>query len=158
FALAWLWILNPLYGPLNLALAGLGIDGPGWLSDPWAARFGLILMSGFAVGEGFLVAMAMRQQIPRELYELAAAEGAGPVATLRRATLPLLGPTLLLLTLRATISSFQTSFVPAMIVAEGGPPPYATTFLPVFIYRNGFESRRFGYAAAATVVMLAVTG
>jgi multiple sugar transport system permease protein len=157
FALAWLWILNPLYGPLNLTLAAVGIDGPAWLSDPWAARAGLIMISAFTVGEGFLIAMASRRAVPGELYELAAMEGAGAWATLRRVTLPVMGPTLLLLVLRDTIYSFQASFVPALIITEGGPPEYATTFLPLFIYRNGFQYLRFGYAAAATAIMLAVT-
>jgi multiple sugar transport system permease protein len=157
FALAWLWILNPLYGPLNVTLAAFGIDGPAWLSDPWAARFGLIMISAFTVGEGFLIAMAVRRDIPDELYALASLEGAGRLATLRRVTLPLLGPTLVLLMLRDTIYSFQTSFVPALVITDGGPPPYATTFLPVFVYRTGFQYLRFGYAAAATVVMLVVT-
>jgi multiple sugar transport system permease protein len=157
FAIAWLWILNPLYGPLNLALAAIGVDGPAWLSDPWAARLGLVLMSTFTIGEGFLIALATRREIPTELYELAASEGAGTRATLRRVTLPLMAPTLLLLLIRDTIFSLQSTFVPALVVTEGGPAPYATTFLPLFIYRNGFEYLRFGYAAAATVVMLALT-
>jgi multiple sugar transport system permease protein len=157
FALAWLWILNPLYGPLNLTLGTVGIDGPAWLSDPWAARSGLILMSAFTIGEGFLIAVATRRDIPADLYELATLEGAGTWATLRRVTLPLMGPTLVLLLIRDTIYSFQSSFVPAIVVTEGGPAPYATTFLPLFIYRNGFEYLRFGYAAAATVIMLAIT-
>jgi multiple sugar transport system permease protein len=157
YALAWLWILNPLYGPLNLALAGLGLDGPAWLSDPWAARAGLILISAFTVGEGFLIALAARREVPAEMYELAALEGAGRWQTLRRVTMPLLGPTLDLLVLRDTIYSFQSSFVPALVITDGGPPEYATTFLPLFIYRNGFEHLRFGYAASATVVMLLLT-
>jgi multiple sugar transport system permease protein len=157
FALAWLWILNPLYGPINLTLGAVGLDGPAWLSDPWAARLGLVMISAFTIGEGFLIAMATRQEIPADLYELAALEGAGRWATLRRVTLPLMAPTLVLLLLRDTIYSFQTSFVPALVITDGGPAPYATTFLPVFIYRNGFEYLRFGYAAAATIVMMALT-
>jgi multiple sugar transport system permease protein len=49
------------------------------------------------------------------------------------------------------------SFVPALIVTDGGPPPHATTFLPLFSYREAFEYLRYGYASAATVVMFAVT-
>jgi len=158
FALAFLWILNPLYGPLNLALGAIGLEGPAWFSDPWAARFGLIMMSAFTVGEGFLIAMATRREIPDDLYALAEMEGAGPGASLRRVTLPLMAPTLVLLMLRDTIYSFQTSLVPALIITDGGPPPYATTFLGLFVYRSGFQYLRFGYAAAATVVMLALTG
>jgi multiple sugar transport system permease protein len=44
-----------------------------------------------------------------------------------------------------------------LIVTDGGPPPYATTYLPLFIYRNAFEYLRYGYAAAATLVMFVVT-
>ncbi|MGH2672848.1 MAG: carbohydrate ABC transporter permease, partial [Actinomycetota bacterium] len=76
----------------------------------------------------------------------------------RRVTLPIMAPTLLLLLFRDTIFSFQASFVPALIVTEGGPPPYATTYLPLFIYRNAFEYLRYGYAAAATLTMFVVTG
>ena len=68
-----------------------------------------------------------------------------------------MAPLLLLLFLRDTILSFQLNFVPALIVTEGGPPPYATTYLPLFVYRDGFEYLRYGYAAAATVVMLVLT-
>jgi multiple sugar transport system permease protein len=59
--------------------------------------------------------------------------------------------------LRGWILSFQLNFVPALIVTDGGPPPYATTYLPLFVYRTGFEYLRYGYAAAATLVMLVLT-
>ena len=75
----------------------------------------------------------------------------------RRITPPVMAPTLLLLLFRDTIFSFQASFVPALIVTDGGPPPYATTYLPLFIYRNAFEYLQYGYAAAASLVMLVVT-
>lgn len=157
YALLWLWIFNPLYGPLNLALEALGGPTPRWLTDPRAAQWAIILMSLFVIGEGFLVALATRQSVPAELYELAALESAKPWYVLGRVTLPLMAPTLLLLLFRDTIFSFQATFVPALIVTEGGPPPYATTYLPVFAYQNAFEYLRYGYAAAATLVMFLVT-
>jgi multiple sugar transport system permease protein len=43
------------------------------------------------------------------------------------------------------------------VITDGGPPEYATTFLPLYVYRTGFQYLRFGTAAAATVVMLAMT-
>jgi multiple sugar transport system permease protein len=69
----------------------------------------------------------------------------------------LMAPALGLLLLRDTIASFQVSFVPALVVTEGGPPPYATTYLSLFVDGNAFEYVRYGYAAAATLVMLALT-
>ncbi|HEU5066266.1 MAG TPA: sugar ABC transporter permease, partial [Gaiellaceae bacterium] len=151
YALLWLWIFNPLYGPLNLALESLGGPTPSWLTDPRAAQWAVIIMSLFTIGEGFIVAMATRQGVPNELYELGDIEGARPTYMFWRLTLPLMAPTLLLLMFRDTIFSFQANFVPALIVTEGGPAPYATTYLPLFIYREGFEYLRYGYAAAATL-------
>ena len=72
-------------------------------------------------------------------------------------TLPLLAPILVLLFCRDLILSLQATFIPALIVTDGGPPPYATTYVPLFVYRNAFEYLRYGYAAAATVVLLAAT-
>jgi multiple sugar transport system permease protein len=157
YALLWLWILNPLYGPLNLLLGTVMDTPPHWLTNPVDAQRAVVLMSLFQLGEGFIVALAIRQSLSPELYELSAIEGARPWWVFGRVTLPLMAPTLLLLLFRDTIFSFQASFVPALIVTEGGPPPYATTYLPLFVYRNAFEYLRYGYAAAATLVMFGVT-
>jgi multiple sugar transport system permease protein len=157
YALLWLWLLNPLYGPINVTLRELGFDEPRWLTNPADAQQAIVLMSLFQLGEGFLVALATRQGLPRELYELASLERASALYVFRRVTLPLMAPVLLLLALRDTIFSFQANFVPALIVTEGGPPPYATTYLPLFAYRNAFEYLRYGYAAAATLAMLGIT-
>ena len=165
YGLLWLWLLNPLYGPLPLFLGQLGPEGstiwglpvPQFLTDPNDARAAIILMSLFTIGEGFLLLLAARQAVPAELYELAAIEDATAWGVFRRLTLPLIAPVLLLLFLRDTILSFQLNFVPALVVTDGGPPLYSTTYLPLFVYREGFEYLRYGYAAAATVVMVALT-
>jgi multiple sugar transport system permease protein len=68
-----------------------------------------------------------------------------------------MAPMLVLLAFRDTIFSFQASFVPALLITDGGPPPYATTYLPIFVYTNAFEYLRYGYAAAAILVMFALT-
>jgi multiple sugar transport system permease protein len=165
YGLLWLWLLNPLYGPINqlLRLGGengltvLGRTPPQWLTDPTDARAAIILMSAFTIGETFIILVATRRALPPEVYELAAVEDATGWDVFRRVTLPLMVPVLVLLALRDTIQSLQFSFVPALVVTDGGPPPYATTYLPLFVYRNAFEYLRYGYAAAATLVMLALT-
>jgi multiple sugar transport system permease protein len=156
-ALAFLWIFNPVYGPLNIALGSAGLPTPSWLTVTGPARWAVVLMSLFVIGEGVLLAMIARWQIPREFEEMAAEQGAGRASTFVRVTLPLLTPVLLLLAVRDTALSLQASFTPASIVTGGGPPPGATTYLPLFAYREGFEYLRYGYAAAATLVMFAVT-
>lgn len=160
YGLLWLWLLNPLYGPVNqlLRLFAEPDSIPNWLTDPADARAGIVLMSLFTVGETFVVLLITRRALPPHVYELAAIEGATGFQVFRRVTLPLMAPVLGLLLLRDTILSFQFSFVPALVVTDGGPPPYATTYLPLFVYRNAFEYLRYGYAAAATLVMLVCTG
>ena len=157
YALLWLWTLNPLYGPLNLLLGAIGLPTPSWLSSPASARWGVILMGLFLIGEGFLIALAARRAVPGELYDMASASGAGPVARFARVTLPLMSPALLLMATRDTILSFQATFVPALVVTEGGPPPHGTTYLPLFFYLNAFEYLRYGYASAATVLVFVLT-
>ena len=165
YGLLWLWLFNPLYGPVNrfLEWGGTpqetvwGYPSPQWLTHPNDARAAIVIMALFTIGEGFVVLLVARQGLPGELYELAALEDATAWSVFRRVTLPLLAPVLLLLLLRDTILSLQLNFVPALVVTEGGPPPYATTYLPLFVYRNAFEYLRYGYAAAATVTMFALT-
>jgi multiple sugar transport system permease protein len=165
YGLLWLWLLNPLYGPINHLLEWggspqqtvWGYPSPQWLTHPNDARAAIILMSLFTIGEGFVVLLAVRQGIPRELYEVAEVEDADSLFVFWRVTLPLMTPVLLLLLARDTIFSFQATFVPALIVTEGGPPPYSTTYLPLFVYRTGFEYLRYGYAAAATLTMFVLT-
>ncbi len=157
YALLWLWILNPLYGPLNLALGAAGLPTPAWFSQPTPARWAVVLMGLFQLGEGFLIALVARRQVDEELYEIAAISGAGPWSRFIRVTLPMMAPALLLIMARDTILSLQATFAPALILTEGGPPPYSTTYLPLFTYRNAFEYLRYGYASATTVVMLVLT-
>lgn len=163
YGLLWLWLFNPLHGPINQFLGGsdgltvFGRTPPQWLTDPTDARAGIILMSLFTMGEMFVILLAARKALPRDVYELAAIEDATAWDVFRRITLPLMAPVLGLLLVRDTILSFQLSFTPALVVTDGGPPPYATTYLSLFVYRNAFEYLRYGYAAAATLVMLLLT-
>jgi multiple sugar transport system permease protein len=166
YGLLWLWLFNPLYGPVNLLLrwqgdtpttTAWGVQPPQWLTHPNDARAAIIIMSLFTIGEGFVILLVTRQGLPTELYDLAALEDATAWGVFRRVTLPLMAPILLLLFARDTIFSLQWTFVPALIVTEGGPPPYSTTYVPLFVYRNAFEYLRYGYAASATLTMFVVT-
>ena len=166
YGLLWLWLFNPLYGPINRFLEGggsapqttiWGYPSPQWLTHPNDARAAIILMSLFTIGEGFVILLVARQAIPEELYDVAAVEDTDSLFLFWRVTLPLMTPVLLLLLARDTIFSFQATFVPALVVTEGGPPPYATTYVPLFVYRTAFEYLRYGYAAAATLTMFALT-
>jgi multiple sugar transport system permease protein len=157
FAIAWLWLLNPLYGPINTVVTGAGLGPVGWLTDPGSTQAAIVLMSCFTIGEAFVVAIAARRAIPAELHDMAVVDGASAAALLRHVTLPLMSPILLLLALRDAVLALQATFVPTLVITHGGPPPYATTFWPLFVYDQAFEYLRYGYAAAATAIFIAIT-
>ncbi len=165
YGLLWLWLLNPLYGPINGLLTLGGENGatifgrlpPQWLTDPNDARIAMVLLSLFTIGEGFVLLLVARRAVPGDLYELAALEDATWWDVFRRITLPLMLPVIVLLALRDVVLSLQLNLIPALVVTEGGPPDYATTYLGLFVYRNGFEYLRYGYAAAATVLLVLMT-
>jgi multiple sugar transport system permease protein len=153
YALAWLWLVNPIYGPINLILRAAGLPAPAWLLEPNTARLVIVAMAVFQLGEGFVVFLTGLQDIPDELYAAAALDGAGAWRVFGAITLPLLTPWLLLNTLRDIILSAQGTFTPAYIMT-GGEPYYATLFLPLHIYNVAFGSLRFGQATAMMLLLL----
>ncbi|MCW2498960.1 MAG: sugar transport system, permease protein [Frankiales bacterium] len=152
-ALIWLWVVNPLYGPLGavLRLTG-GTPGP-VLIDTWGARLTIVALSVFALGEGFLVTLAARRELPESLYDAARVEGARPLARFRRITLPLLAPVLLLLTARDVLVSMTNALVPTLLLTRGGPLD-ATKTLPLLVYERGFREGDLGEGAALAVLTL----
>ncbi|SCG55229.1 multiple sugar transport system permease protein [Micromonospora echinaurantiaca] len=156
-AVLFLWVLNPLYGPLNQLLGLFGHPGFTWLAEPGTARLAVVLMLAFPIGEGFIVVLAARRLLDGRLYEAAALEGCGPFGQLRRLTLPMLAPVLVLLAVRDTILTLQVNFVPAYVLTDGRPAN-ATLYLPVYIFDQAFEFSGFAYGALISMVLMAVTG
>lgn len=152
YALIWLWIFNPLYGPLNKLLGWIGLPGEAWLVNADTALLSLVFMSCFRLGEGMFILIAALQGIPTTYFQAAALDGANRWQLLRHIILPLLTPWLLLLLLRDILLSAQSSFAPVYMMTEGGPN-YATMLLPYLIYDEAFSHFRLGHAAAMMVVM-----
>ncbi|MFI7080659.1 carbohydrate ABC transporter permease [Micromonospora sp. NPDC049903] len=155
-AVLFLWVLNPLYGPLNQVLGLFGHDGYNWLADPTTARVGVVLMLAFPIGEGFVVVLAARRLLAGRWYEAAALEGCGPFGQLRRLTLPLLAPVLVLLAVRDIVLTLQVNFVPAYVLTDGRPAN-ATLYLPVYIFDQAFEFSGFAYGSLVTIVLMLIT-
>jgi multiple sugar transport system permease protein len=157
YSLAWFWILNPLYGPLNWLLRAAGLPAPGWFADPFWARPAIALISLWTLGEGFLVMLAALHDVPPALEDAARVDGAGGWAFLRHVTLPLLAPVLLLLTLRDAILTLHDSFTTVLLTTRGGPY-YATYTLPLFIYEQAYDLLNFGVASAALWFLYLLAG
>jgi multiple sugar transport system permease protein len=154
--LTWAWLLNPIYGPVNIALGAVGLPQPDWFTDPSGARAMFVIMAAFTIGEGFIIALAARQEMPDELEELARVEGASPWYMTRRVTLPLMAPALAFVACRDIALCLQSVFAAAVLITNGGPDR-ATLFLPVYIFDVSFEWLQYGYGAAVTLIMFLVT-
>lgn len=157
FALAWLWILNPLFGPLNLTIRAIGLVPPNWLADAQWAKPGIVLALLWLIGEGFLVSLAALYDIPPQLEEAAEVDGATTWQTFWYVILPIIAPILLILMFRDAVLLLQESFTTVWLMTQGGPY-YATFTLPQFIYEQGFGLLSFGTASAALWALYLLTG
>ena len=155
-ALLFAFLLNPVYGPVNALLGAAGLPQPDWFADASGARALFVVIGAFTVGEAFVVALAARQELGRDLYDQAAVEGASPWFTTCRITLPLMAPTLLLLACRDLTIALQATFSAGYLLTDGGPDR-ATLFLPVYVYDLAFEQLQYGYASAVALVLFLTT-
>jgi len=146
-AVVWQRVFHPEFGILNDILAAFGFHGEiAWLQEKLLAKPAFIFMSFWMIGRQMVIFIAGLGNIPQTLYEAASLDGAGFWGKMRKVTLPLMTPLIFFNMVMAIINSFQ-SFVPAMIMTDGGPQN-ATLFAVLNIYRQGFEYFNVGYAAA----------
>ncbi|WP_116952714.1 carbohydrate ABC transporter permease [Jiangella endophytica] len=157
-AVAWVVVWNYLVasnGGINGFLSVLGIDGPNWLRDPSWALVTLVVIQVFkGVGMNMILFLAALQGVPAELKESARIDGASPRRIFRSITLPLIAPTILLVTMITMIGAMDV-FVPIQIMTQGGPGD-STMVISYLLYRTAFEQQDFGYASAIGVLLFVV--
>jgi multiple sugar transport system permease protein len=143
-------------GTVDRVLAAVGIDTGGWVDQPRYALFALVALAAWQFGAPMVIFLAGLKQIPRELYEAAAIDGAGPVRRLVSVTLPMLSPVILFNLVLETIHAFQ-AFTGAFVVSGGrGGPSDSTLLYTLYLYQRGFTDFRMGYASAMAWVLLVV--
>jgi multiple sugar transport system permease protein len=159
-ALIWMWLYTPELGLLGRVATALGFAEPAWLGNPNLAMWSLALTTvWWTLGFNFVLYLAGLQDIPRELYEAAAIDGAGPWQQIRKITIPMLARTTSLVLVLQIIASLKV-FDQMYIMTSGGPN-FSTRPVLEYIYDEGFTNFRTGYAAAAStlffILVLAVS-
>ncbi|WP_255472420.1 carbohydrate ABC transporter permease [Quadrisphaera setariae] len=145
-------------GVFNALLAVFGIDGRTWIGDPDTAMLTLVVLSVWTFGSPMIIFLAGIRQVPRDLYEAAEVDGAGPVRRFVSVTLPLLSPLIFFNVLLTTVNAFQ-AFTPAYVISGGtGGPADSTLFYTLYLYQRGFAELDMGYASAMAWVLLVVLG
>jgi len=155
-ALIWTWLYTPQIGLWDSWLSAVGISNPpNWLADPsWAMASVALATVWWTLGFNFVLYLAGLQEIPRNLYEAAAVDGASAWHQLRRITIPLLNRTTALVLVLQIIASLKI-FDQIFLMTAGGPN-YATRPLLEYVYDIGFTDFRTGYAAAASMLYFLV--
>ncbi|MEM8783148.1 MAG: sugar ABC transporter permease [Planctomycetota bacterium] len=125
------------------------IEAPGWLTNPDFAKPALMIMGFWAAigSNNMILYLAALTNVPGELYEAADIDGASPMQRFWNITWPQLAPATFFIFVMSTIGGLQGGFEMARVMTQGGPDG-ATTTLSYFIYIEGFETGRLGYASA----------
>jgi multiple sugar transport system permease protein len=155
----WLWLLNPHIGLVNRGLEAVGIPGPGWTTDPFWIKPGIVLMSLWSVGSTVIILLAALRNVPRELYEAAVIDGAGPWRKFLTITIPMISGALFFVLIVNTIASLQiftevyTMFFGRM---QSGAGSEAALFYVIYLFRQAFEFLKMGYASAMAWLLFVI--
>ena len=143
-------------GVINWALESLGIERVNWLGSQTSALFAIIIVDSWqSIPFVMLLVLAALTAISPSLYEAARVDGASANQIFRRITLPLITPTLLVITM-IKIMDFLKLFDTLFILTRGGPGN-ATTTLGLWTYKTGFVFLEFSRAAALGVIITIIT-
>ena len=156
--LIWVWLLDER-GLVNSLLETIGVGKVGFLSDQW-----LLLLSAMAVtvwkGLGYymIIYLAALANVPRELHEAAAVDGAGPVRRFFTVTVPAIRSTMVLVAALSSVSAFKVFSEVYLLASPSGGPAGEDTTLVMLVQRTGTGlTGRVGYASAISLVVFAVT-
>jgi ABC-type sugar transport system permease subunit len=154
-AVVWKYAYQPELGLINQFLESVGLPTSLWLGSTSMALPALVIVTVWQRFGWFMILfLAGLQDIPEEIKEAAKLDGASPFRSFMDITLPLLRPTLVLVTVLAAIGAFQV-FDLVFVMTEGGPA-YATQTLSYYIYTKAFRSLDMGYAAAMSYVLFVI--
>jgi multiple sugar transport system permease protein len=152
-ALIWVWLYQPGFGLINGYLTMLGLPEVAWLAGESTAMISVVIATvWWTLGFNFILYLAGLQEIPQEVYDAAATDGAGRLAQIRWITIPLLTrTTILILTLQifASLNVFDQIYI---MNTSGGLNYTATRPVIQYVYEQGFTSYRIGYASAMSFV------
>lgn len=151
----WMFFYAPDYGLIDQVLRPFGLGGNNWLGSPDTALGALIVITIWKNAGFFMIFyLAALQQVPPVLIEAAKLEGASPLQRLRRVILPMIMPTTLFVAINAVIEAFR--LVDHVMTMTRGGPDNSTQLLLYYIWQTGFGYWDTAYAAALTVVLLAI--
>jgi multiple sugar transport system permease protein len=157
-AAVFLLLLNGNTGAINRGLRLLGISGPQWLVDPAWVRPSIVIMALWGVSGTMVIFLAALKNVPRDLYEVAELDGAGPVRRFFSITLPMISGAMFFNVIILTIYAFQV-FDQAYLLFwrdQNNAAPEASLFYAVYLFQEAFRQFNFGFAAAMAWLLFVI--
>lgn len=152
---SWNLFLNPIYGPVNAALRGMGFQPPAWASNPDLALPTLVLVDIWQwTPLAMVILLAGLRSIPPRIFEASHVDGSTRWQTFRFVVLPMLMPYLIVALVLRFIDSFKV-FDTIYILTRGGPGT-STQNLAYYTYDMGFSRFEFGVAGALSIIQLII--
>lgn len=139
-------------GIFNKIIGAFGLEGKGWITSPDTALSTLVLLTIWQFGSSMVIFLAGLKQIPGDLYEASAVDGAGKVRQFFNITLPMLSPVLYFNLVMGVINAFQM-FTSAFVITNGGPMN-STYVYALYLYERAFSRYQLGYSSALAWIML----
>ena len=152
--LIWRLMYNQQYGIINWLLSKFGIEKIGWVTESRWSLLALIIFGTWNILPfTIIILLSGMQNINETYYTVARVDGAKPMRIFFRITVPLLSPTIFLVSIVNTISCFKV-FSELYPLFYGKPGPYYNLYTVVYYIRYAMmEKRKYGYAAAAAVIL-----
>jgi multiple sugar transport system permease protein len=152
-SLIFVWIFQPSFGIVNDLLSDVHINGPDWFFSITWSKPTFIILGLWGLGQPMVIYLAALQGVPRELYEVAALEGAGPWQRLRHVTIPMISPVILFNVILSLVLSIQYFTQAQVIESPPGSPGTSTMFYVTYYYQQAFQDLHFGYASAMAFLL-----
>jgi multiple sugar transport system permease protein len=147
-------MFNPQFGLINALIEQIGQLfgqqwlGPGWLASVAWAKPTLVLMNVWLIGQPMIIYLASLQDVPQDLLDAAAVDGATWFQQLRNVTIPMVTPVIFYQLVTGLIGSLQLFTQPWVITAGQGSPAQSMMFYAMQLYRQAFVYFNMGQAEA----------
>jgi multiple sugar transport system permease protein len=156
-AMVWRWLFNGSFGFINHFLGFAGLAPVNWLSDPRRTIFSIAVVGIWScIGYNMVLFLAGLQEIPRDYYEAAEIDGAGPLRQQLIITVPLLSPTLYFVGVTRTIAALQVFDIIFMMLDRNNPAMPGVQSLVYLFYKYSFVNNNKGYGATIVLLLLVI--
>jgi len=152
----FLWIFNPLAGPVSILIAGAGFDSPRWFKETGLVIVVISCIIGWKVfGYNLILLIAAMVDVPRELIEAARLENVSNWQLFRHIIVPLTSSTALYVFVITVVFGLQYVLVPVSMLTQGGPDQGSTNLVYI-VYQYGFVFFQTGQAAALAIMTMVI--